>query len=596
MIGSTTAKIVSVFRLFYKGFGFYKNQISWLIILGLFSGLLEGIGINAIIPFFSFLTGSGSHGNDAISKLIERAFGFLGLSFSLRYLLVFIFFVFLFRAVSLLINNYIKIKITTDYSEKVRNRLFAKVVEADWPHLLNQKLGHLNALLMTNVQYGESLLHSLAGIIMLLTGFVMYLFVAVNISWQITILTLGLSVILFFLFRPILDRTRGFSSKVEYLNRDIAHFVNEHVVGMKTLKATLSDKPVIDIAREHFRRLKEFRFKVFFLGILPDSLLQPIGLIFVLALFAFSYKTTSFSIAAFAAVVYLIDKMFIYLQQLQKQLQAIMEYTPYLSVLLRYEEEALLSKEGFGEGKKFSFNDTLEFKNVTFTYDGEKEVLKNFNFKLLRGEAVGLVGPSGAGKTTVADLVLRLFRATSGEIRVDGISIDDFDLRDWRSHIGYISQDMFLLNDTIESNIRFYDKNISSSAIEKAAKLAEIYEFAESLPEKFNTVVGERGTMLSMGQRQRIIIARALARDPKLLILDEATSSLDNETEREIQNVIERLKGRVTILIIAHRLSTVMNATRLVVLGEGKIVEEGVPADLLKDKNSHFYKIYNLLS
>ena len=261
---------------------------------------------------------------------------------------------------------------------------------------------------------------------------------------------------------------------------------------------------------------------------------------------------------------------------------------------MNYEDDALLNTET-DEGKSpFNFEKTLQFKDVKFSYDGGKEVLRGLNFSVTRGESIGLVGPSGVGKTTVVDLVLRLFKPTEGEILVDSKNISEIKLSDWRNHIGYISQDIFLLNDTISNNIRFYDRGLSESAIAEAAKLAEISDFVKAQPKGMDTMVGERGTMLSVGQRQRIAIARVLARDPKILILDEATSALDNETEKEIQKVIEKLKGRVTTIMIAHRLSTVMQADKLLVLDDGKVKEEGSPEDLLKDDSSYFAKLYRV--
>jgi ATP-binding cassette subfamily B protein len=207
---------------------------------------------------------------------------------------------------------------------------------------------------------------------------------------------------------------------------------------------------------------------------------------------------------------------------------------------------------------------------------------------------IGLIGPSGVGKTTIVDLILRLFPLGSGKILMDGKSISRIDIKQWRKNIGYIPQDIFLMNDTIANNIRFYDNAISDEEIKQAAKKANIYDFIQTLPKKFSAVVGERGIFLSAGQRQRIVIARILARNPEFLILDEATSALDNESEIRIQKIIENLKGKITVLVIAHRLSTVINCDKLLILEKGKILEQGVPSELLKDKNSYFYKIYNI--
>lgn len=208
---------------------------------------------------------------------------------------------------------------------------------------------------------------------------------------------------------------------------------------------------------------------------------------------------------------------------------------------------------------------------------------------------VGLIGSSGSGKTTIADLLMQLFRPEGGEIIIDGENIANINLQSWRKKIGYMPQDPFLLNDTIENNIRFYNSGMSSDEIMVAVKTANIYDFIEGLPKGLQTIIGERGVKISAGQRQRIMLARALARKPKILILDEATSALDNQSDMAIQKSIDNLRGKITILVIAHRLSTIMSSDRLLVLENGKIIEEGLPNELLRDKDTHFYKIYNIV-
>jgi len=207
---------------------------------------------------------------------------------------------------------------------------------------------------------------------------------------------------------------------------------------------------------------------------------------------------------------------------------------------------------------------------------------------------VGLIGPSGGGKTTIVDIILRLFNPTKGEVLLDGKNINEINLHKWRRNIGYVSQDIFIKNDTIANNIKFYNNSISNAEVEKAAKMANIHRFIQSCPEKYETVIGERGLFISAGQRQRIVIARILARQPKILVLDEATSALDNESEVQIQQVIENLKNKVTVLLIAHRLSTVKNCTKLFILQNGVIKEQGSPEKLLADEKSYFYKVSNI--
>ncbi len=320
---------------------------------------------------------------------------------------------------------------------------------------------------------------------------------------------------------------------------------------------------------------------------------QPFSVIFVLMLFAFAYKTSTFNFPAFVAIVYLIQRIFSQIQDLQAQTQNVFGLLPYMEHVLSYQKRMRKNEEEEGGGKPFVFEKDLLFERVSFGY-GQNAILDNLSFRINRGSFTGLIGSSGSGKTTIVDLMLRLFVPQKGNILLDGLLVSEIDVHDWRKNVGYVSQDIHLINDTVENNIRFFDDSISREEILYAAKQAQIYDFIDSLPEKFSSVVGERGIQLSAGQRQRIVIARVLVRHPKLLILDEATSALDNESEKHIQAVIESLKGHITVLVIAHRLGTVMNCDTLMVLDKGKIIETGAPNDLLKDKQTYFYKAYNI--
>ena len=314
-----------------------------------------------------------------------------------------------------------------------------------------------------------------------------------------------------------------------------------------------------------------------------------------MGVFSFSYYASpNFSIASLAAVIYLIRQMFSYLEQLYTHLLGFNDKAPYVEVLLQHQKEALEQKEENNGLNKFIFEKEFSFEGVDFSYNENSRVLDHIDFAVKKGEFAGIIGPSGVGKTTIVDLVLRLFNPLSGKISLDGKYVSTISMEEWRKNIGYVSQDIFLMNDTVFNNIKFYDKSITDEKAEEAAKMANIYDFIMELPEKFNTIVGERGLLLSGGQRQRLIIARVLAREPQLLILDEATSALDNESEIKIQKVIENLKGKITVIVVAHRLSTLMNSDVIFSLRDGKIAESGSPQELLKDKDSYFYKVYNI--
>ncbi len=588
-------RILTIIKLSKQAYGRYKPQIIVLTILGFIGGLLEGIGINALIPLFSFVMKDDQGPTDKISGYIENIFLYFNVSFNLKYLLIFICLLFIVKAILLVIFSHIKVKITSDYEAQTRNSLFKATLNASWPYLLKQKLGHLETILMVDVRRSTTMFERLSGMIMMATSLLIYVIVAINISLNVTLMTLVLGAIIFLLFKPLMYKTRGAAAKSVKLNKEVTHFVSENILGMKAVKAMHLNDKIITKGKDYFYYLKKLHIQVYLLLNISRSLLQPISLIFICVVFAISYKTSNFNFATLIAIIYLIERIFQYIQQIQTSLHRISETVPYLKSVLDYEKTALDNKEKNQNSGQFNFNNKLEFENVEFVYNHkQKNILNKINFFIKKGEMIGLIGSSGSGKTTIVDLILRLFEPTKGKILLDGKDISQINLKHWRKNIGYVSQDMFLVNDSIVNNIKFYDNSISNEDVEKAAKMANIYSFIQSCPDKLNTVIGERGIQLSMGQRQRIVIARILARKPKILIMDEATSALDNESEVKIQKVIENLKGKITVLVIAHRLSTVINSDKLLVLENGQIVEQGDAKKLLNDKKSYFYKVYNI--
>lgn len=587
-------RLVKLIKLSREAFSGFKKQIIVLTILGFISGFLEGIGVNALIPMFSFVVNSADKGTDFISEAIHKLFIFLHIPFTLKYLLIFITSLFIFKACLVLLISYLSIKIVAGYGLDAKERLFSKTLNANWPYLSKQKLGHLETIIQTDIKNSATLLRQIVNIIIIFTGLLMYVVIAVNISFYITLVTLILGLIIFLIFKPLIYRTRVVSGIITNLNKDIAHFVAENIFGIKAVKASMVKDNVIKSARKYFNKMKDLQIRINILKSLTTSFIQPISIIFICVIFAVWYKTAYFNFAALIAIVYLIQRIFQYLQQSQATLQLINESIPYLQSVISYEKAAEENQEIINAKQPFVFNNSLKLNNTSFSYaDRPDRILKNLTLEINKGEMIGLIGPSGAGKTTLVDIILRLLDPTSGEILLDNINAKEISIADWRAKVGYVSQDIFLMNDTVANNIKFYNE-LSKKELEEAAKKANIYDFIQGLPDKFNTVIGERGIMLSAGQRQRVIIARVLARKPELLILDEATSALDNESELKIQKVIENLKGKITVLAIAHRLSTIINSDRVLVLEKGKIKEQGSPQRLLKDKNSYFYKVYNI--
>ena len=280
--------------------------------------------------------------------------------------------------------------------------------------------------------------------------------------------------------------------------------------------------------------------------------------------------------------------------ELYAQIQKAIGATERVFELLEETPEKINSAENSAALEKIKGN--VSFNNVAFHYPSRKEiqVLKNVNFTAEFGQKIAIVGPSGAGKSTISSLLLRFYDITSGEITVDGKNIYDYDLENLRGNMSIVPQDVILFGGTIKENIAYGKPNATDEEIILAAKQANAFNFVEGFPEKFETVVGERGVKLSGGQRQRIAIARALLKNPSILILDEATSSLDSESEKLVQEALEVLMQGRTSIIIAHRLSTIRNADKILVLDNGKITEEGTHQELINLENGIYKNLSNL--
>ena len=240
-----------------------------------------------------------------------------------------------------------------------------------------------------------------------------------------------------------------------------------------------------------------------------------------------------------------------------------------------------------------SFNKGIQFQNVSFKYEKSDLILNKINLEINKGEVLAIVGPSGAGKSSLVDLIPRFYDVIDGSILIDDIDIRNITIKSLRSFIGVVTQETILFNDTVRNNIAYGLQDLSQDKIVEAAKAANAHNFIKDLKDGYETVIGDRGTKLSGGERQRLSIARALLKNPPILILDEATSSLDTESEVLVQQAIERLMTGRTSIVIAHRLSTVQRANKIIVLSDGEIVEEGTH-EVLLSKLGLYHKLYNM--
>ena len=567
-------RIFRITRMILRVFRRYHWRFLLLTLLGLAAGICGGIGITAVIPLFSlFSTTEAGTVPDTITRFITELFSILHLPLTPAWLLSFIVLLFIAKAGVQFLSKYLTDKNTFEFAQRMQRSLFTNTLQASWPYLLQQKVGYLERFILNDARNAAGILGLVGSSIMLGTSMAMYTTVALSISIPITLATVAFGVVLFLAIKPVFAKTRRLNSRLALLEKITNHYITENIIGMKLVKAFRSEMPIAHHGRTYFAELFSLNTRQVFYSYLTGIFAEPAGFAFIAVLFLLSYQKPGFNIVAFGVTMYLVQRVFSFVQSFQGQLQTINGMVPYLQNVMRYRREVREHREQDVGTKDFRFDTAIEFQHVSFAYEESRTILSDVSFRIEKGHMIGIVGPSGAGKTTIVDLLLRLLAPTSGSLLVDGVSLADIRLSRWRGNIGYVPQEIFLLNDTIENNVRFYGESISEEDVKDGLRLANALEFVDQLPEGIKTVVGERGVTLSGGQRQRIALARALARRPAILILDEATSNLDAASEAVIQKAILGLQHTVTIIVIAHRVSTIEHADRTIVVNNGHIQE-----------------------
>src|SRR3989344_3754505 len=589
-------KIHRVFVVFKRAYWQYRWRILVTTLLGFVSSLLGGLGISMLIPLFALVTQKDNTAtSDTFHHIVSQIFSLLHLNYNLPILLILIVSLFISKAIITILTVHIGDRISARYNRDISSALFKKTLEADWTFLMNQKVGYLDRVISNDVGSGANILRAISELMLRVAGLITYAFIAFKLSVPITFMSLVGGALILIVLKPLFFRTRKLAKHLNITSKKLGHLINESLIGIKTLKAFAVEPPLVKKGYLCFEELRKANIKASLISSFQGALFEPVSLLFISIIFAYSLKSPDFNIASFAVIIYLIQKMYAFIQGIQGKLDSINSSFTYLETMLNYQKDVQQNREKTFGTKPFKFEKSISIQGIGFAYPGIKlNTLSDINFTIQKGEMIGIIGPSGAGKTTLVDIFLQLLRPQRGVIKIDDVDVNSIYLTDWRKNIGYVSQDVFLLNDTIEANICFYDNEISRENIVNASKMANIYDFIQGLPNKFETQVGERGVKLSGGQRQRVSLARVLAKKSSILILDEATSSIDNESEALIQKSINNLKGKVTVLVIAHRLTTVMSSDRIIVIDNGKLIESGVPDELIKNADSYLYKSYHV--
>ena len=563
----------------------HKLLLATVILTGLGSSLLEALGISFIFPLLE-----GEQSTTKIPFPFDQLnFLFVDYNAGERLQIVAVLLVIIIFSKSILVYANI---VANSHIQVISDKHFKMIcceqlLRVGMGYLNSEKIGKLHTVCVSYTQNLGIFAIQIGSLIPQFFNIVIFLIMVMFLSWEMTLISIFLSI----LASLALQRTmRKASVTGRTRSQEIANINSilfEILSAMKIIRTFNREKKTITLYENYVNRFKNAILKASIVdgsvrpifectGILTLSTIMIIGTIF---LFDPNKGPGLTGVLAFIVIFQRISSSAMSLNNVRAKIKA---DRPAFEEVFRFLEMA--DKQNLENGIRHfhGMKEGLEFKNIEFSFHkNDKKVLDNISFFVPKGTKLGVVGTSGAGKSTLADLFLRFYDPLKGQILLDGIDLKQFDIGSLRKQIGVVSQDIFLFNDSVQNNISYAKPDATHDEIEAAAIKAHAHEFIQELPQDYDTLVGDRGVLLSAGEKQRISIARAIIIDPEILIFDEATSALDSESEKIVQQTLDEIGEGRTVITIAHRLSTIYDSDKIIVMESGRIVEEGTHQELI---------------
>ena len=550
--------------------------------------VLDALVYVLLIPFIEavFVSGGGARSvsGTAMQRLLDATvYRWVDLSgdplVAIGGIIVLIIAVFLVKNVFHFARTYLVARAEQGVNRDLRNRVYDHLLELDLSFFSRVRMGQVVSRLTTEVEQLRTLVTAeLAKLLSAGFEFAVAVVAMLLISWQLTAAALVVIPLAMIVWGPLVGVLRRRDRQVLHLGGEINAHVQETIAGIRLVKSSSAEEHEKDRFRgltgdyfRHVMRAEQARS----LAAPMTEMLAAAGTVILLWFGARLVVAGDLSGAHFVGFLGLSMKLYSPVKNVAKFPATAQPGLVAAERIFEFLDAPVEITDAPGARPLTRFESEIVFEDVSFSYRSGEPVLSGISLRVARGEVVALVGPSGAGKSTLVDLLGRFFEVDSGRITLDGVDIRDVRIRDLRSLMGIVSQETVLFHDTVAANVAYGRQGASRDEVVAAATAAHAHDFISEMPRGYDTVVGERGVELSGGQRQRIALARALLRDPPILVFDEATSSLDSESERLIQDANERLIEGRTVFVIAHRLSTILSADRILVMDRGRIVERG---------------------
>ncbi|MCF3109473.1 ABC transporter ATP-binding protein/permease [Niabella sp. CC-SYL272] len=595
------------FKRLFKYIGYYKGKIVLYISITIIASSLSVVSLGMLAPLMSLIFKvDGIGGQNILNKLpggryvgaeLERLVNNGQQMHAVLLCCVLVIISVFLKNLLLYVSSLISVPVRSSIIIHLKNDLYAKVLGLPVGYFSEQKKGDIMSRMTNDANLVESsIVNTMEGLIKDPVMVISYLVAMVAISPSLSVFLLILLPATAFIIGRISRTLKKQSNAASLRVGDTLSILDETLTGIRIIKAFTAEKILNNRFVTLNNTLLGINKKMAARRDLASPLTELLGVVVLCVIIYFGANLIlngnalgpgdliSF-IAIFAMMINPAKSLAASFFRVQEGAAAIERIEGLLTTPEKVEDTGTKKLETFDEG--------IEFRNVSFAYN-ETPILKNVSLFIPKGKTVALVGSSGAGKSTLADLVPRFHDVTSGEILFDGVNIKDYSLESIRKQIGIVSQEPILFNDTIRNNITLSDPDAPMSEVESAARIANAYRFIENKPEQFDTNIGDRGAKLSGGEKQRLTIARAVLKNPPILILDEATSSLDTESERLVQDAINNMMKNRTSLVIAHRLSTVRHADEIIVLNKGEIAERGSHTELMQIQGGIYKKLVDM--
>ena len=584
----------------------YKKYLGWSVVMNILSAIFNIFSFTMMIPMLRILFKMNDtvHAYIPLSELdgikglgkaimnntywwVEHLIETIGAPWTLLILCLFLGFATLLKTACYFGSSAVMIPIRTGVVRDIRMQMYDKLLHLPLGFFSQERKGDIIARMTGDVSEVEnSIMNSLDMLIKNPILIIFYFGTMLYVSWKLTLFTIFVVPALGWFMGVVGKTLKRASIETQALWSDTMSQVEETLDGLRVIKAFIAEKKMSQRFGNITASLRKKSGSVSTRQALAHPMSEFLGTILIMIVLWFGGMLILEDHSPIDAPTFMFYMVILYsiLNPIKEFSRASYSIPKGMASMERIDK--ILNapnniKDPLVPQALDAFNDKISFKDVCFSYDSDRLILNNINLDIPKGRAIAIVGESGAGKSTLIDLIPRFYDVTSGSISIDGINIKDARMHDLRSLIGYVNQEPILFNDTIFNNIAFGAKNATMQQVIEAAKIANAHDFIMEKPDGYETKIGDRGMMLSGGQRQRLSIARAILKNPPILILDEATASLDTESERLVQEAIDRLMSTRTTIAIAHRLSTIKNSDEIIVMHEGGIVERGKHDELL---------------